>query len=68
MPDAKFHEPRHSHTVNVLQIGDTAKNIQEQLGHYGSAFPMDTYAAVSETMRKASQEKMEQFIKEISAL
>ena len=44
------------------------KDVQEQLGHYSSAFTMDTYAAVSETMRKASQARMEALIKNVSDL
>lgn len=64
----RFHDLRHSYAVNALQAGDSVKAVQEQLGHYSSAFTMDTYAAVSETMRKASQDRMEALIKSVSSL
>ncbi|MDO4516053.1 MAG: site-specific integrase [Bacillota bacterium] len=68
LPDTRFHDLRHSYAVNALQAGDSVKDVQEQLGHYSSAFTMDTYAAVSETMRKASQARMEALIKSVSDL
>ena len=66
IPDARFHDLRHSYAVNALQAGDNVKEVQEQLGHYSSAFTMDVYAAVSETMRKESQARMEALIKSAS--
>ena len=44
------------------------KAVQEQLGHYSSAFTMDVYAAVSDTMRKDSQKRMEGLFKAVSDL
>ena len=64
----RFHDLRHSYAINALQNGDSPKEVQEQLGHYSSAFTMDVYADVSETMRKASQGRMERFIKQVSDL
>lgn len=64
----RFHDLRHSYAVNALQAGDSIKAVQEQLGHYSSAFTMDTYAAVSNTMRKESQNRMEALIKQVSNL
>lgn len=66
IPDARFHDLRHSYAVNALQAGDNVKEVQEQLGHYSSAFTMDVYAAVSETMRKESQARMEALIQSAS--
>ena len=68
MPDTRFHDLRHSYAVNALQAGDSVKAVQEQLGHYSSAFTMDVYAAVSDTMRKDSQDRMERLIKSASNL
>lgn len=64
----RFHDLRHSYAIAALQNGDSPKMVQEQLGHYSSAFTMDIYADVSKTMRAASQERMEQFIKQVSDL
>lgn len=66
--NVRFHDLRHSYAINALQNGDSPKEVQEQLGHYSSAFTMDTYAEVSETMRKESQARMERFIKRVSDL
>lgn len=68
LPETRFHDLRHSYAVNALQAGDSVKDVQEQLGHYSSAFTLDTYAAVSDTMRKASQARMEALIKNVSDL
>ena len=67
-PEVRFHDLRHSYAVAALQAGDNVKNVQEQLGHYSSAFTMDTYADVSETMRQDSRNKMEALIKSVSDL
>ena len=64
----RFHDLRHSYAVAALQAGDSVKNVQEQLGHYSSAFTMDTYADVSETMRQDSRNKMEALIRSVSDL
>ena len=68
MDSTRFHDLRHSYAVNALQAGDSVKAVQEQLGHYSSAFTMDVYAAVSDTMRKDSQERMEGLFKAVSDL
>ena len=62
-PNVRFHDLRHSYAISALQAGDSIKNVQEQLGHYSSAFTMDVYAAVSDTMRKDSQARMEAVFK-----
>lgn len=68
LPNVRFHDLRHSYAVNALQAGDDVKSVQEQLGHYSSSFTLDVYAAVSNTMRKASQDRMERLIKAVSDL
>ena len=62
----RFHDLRHSYATAALQSGDSIKAVQEQLGHYSSAFTMDTYADVSQKMRHESQSRMERFFKEVS--
>ena len=68
LENTRFHDLRHSYAVNALQAGDSVKAVQEQLGHYSSAFTMDVYAAVSDTMRKDSQKRMEGLFKAVSDL
>ncbi len=66
LESTRFHDLRHSFAINALQAGDSYKVVQEQMGHYSSAFTMDVYAAVSDTMRKDSQERMEGLFKAVS--
>jgi hypothetical protein len=54
LENTRFQDLRHSCAVNALQAGDSVKAVQEQLGHCSCAFTMDVYAAVSNTMRRAS--------------
>ena len=67
-PDVRFHDLRHSYAISALQIGDSPNQVKDQLGHYSSAFTMDTYAEISKTMRKEAQDRMEAFIKQVSDL
>lgn len=66
MDETRFHDLRHSYAINALQYGDSPKEVCEQLGHFSTAFTMDTYAAVSHTARTAAQARMEQFIQTVS--
>ena len=63
-PEARFHDLRHSCAILELQAGVPVKSVQEQLGHYSSAFTMDVYAAVSETMMEDTRNKLEKIIKD----
>ena len=66
-PDARFHDLRHTYAVIKLENGDDIKTLQEDLGHYSAAFTLDVYGHVSEKMRKASADRMQAYIREISA-
>lgn len=68
MGETRFHDLRHSCAIMALQAGCSVKAVQEQLGHYSSAFTMDVYAAVSDTMKKDTQDRMEQLFKQVSDL
>ena len=64
-PDLRFHDLRHAFAVLSLQAGDDIKTVQENLGHHSAAFTMDTYAHVTDAMRKESSEKMDALIKSL---
>ena len=66
VPAARFHDLRHSYAVAALQSGDDIKTVQENLGHFSASFTLDVYGHVTEQMKKASAERMEQFIKGVS--
>ena len=67
VPSARFHDLRHSYAVAALRSGDDIKTVQENLGHHTAAFTLDTYAHVTEQMRRESAHRMDSFIEVIQA-
>ncbi len=65
-PDARFHDLRHSFAVLSLESGDDIKTLQENLGHYSSAFTLDVYGHVTDRMKQESSRRIEQYIKDVS--
>lgn len=65
IPDVRFHDMRHSYAVASLRSGDDVKTVQENLGHATAAFTLDQYAFATETMKKESAARMDQFIASI---
>lgn len=61
----RFHDLRHTYAVNSLRSGDDVKTVQENLGHHTAAFTLDKYGHVTETMKRASADRMEAFINSI---
>ena len=59
IPEARFHDLRHSFAVNSLQAGDNPKVVQENLGHATAAFTLDVYAHATERMKRDSANRME---------
>ena len=62
VPSARFHDLRHSYAVAALRSGDDIKTVQGNLGHHTAAFTLDTYAHVTEQMKKDSANRMDSFI------
>ncbi len=62
VPEARFHDLRHSYAVAALRAGDDIKTVQENLGHHTAAFTLDTYAHVTERMKQDSADRMDRFI------
>lgn len=65
-PTTRFHDLRHSYAVAAIQSGDDIKTVQENLGHATAAFTLEVYGHVTDYMKKASADRMEQFIKQVS--
>ena len=68
LPQARLHDLRHSFAVASLRAGDDLKTVQENLGHATSSFTLDVYGHVTEEMKQASADRMEQYIKGVSNL
>ena len=58
----RVHDLRHTFAVNSLVAGDDIKTLQENMGHYSAAFTLDRYGHMTDTMRRASADKMQAFI------
>ena len=67
IPNARFHDLRHSYAVASLRSGDDVKTVQENLGHATAAFTLDTYGHVTEQIKTESANRMEAFIQSVSA-
>ena len=65
--DTRFHDLRHSYAVAAIKSGDDIKTVQGNLGHATAAFTLDIYGHVTEQMKRESAERMENFIRGVSA-
>lgn len=61
-PKSRFHDLRHTYAVNALRSGDDIKTVQENLGHHTAAFTLDTYAHVTDQMKRDSANRMQAYI------
>jgi len=68
LPEARLHDLRHSFAVASIRAGDDIKTVQGNLGHATASFTLDVYGHITEAMRQASADRMEQYIKGISNL
>lgn len=66
IPEARFHDLRHTYAVAALENGDDVKTVQENLGHHTASFTLDVYGHVTDQMRKESANRMENFIKKVN--
>ena len=67
LPNVRVHDLRHSYAVASIQAGDDIKTVQSNLGHTTAAFTLDVYGHVTDQMKEASAQRMEDFIKEVVA-
>ena len=67
-PNAKVHDLRHTYAVLSLQNGDDVKTVQGNLGHATAAFTLDVYGHVSDAMKAASANRMEEYVRQIPGI
>ncbi len=65
MEELRFHDLRHTFSVNSLQAGDDIKTVQENLGHATAAFTLSTYAHATPGMKRESANRMDAFIRSV---
>ena len=66
LPEARFHDLRHSYAVAAIRSGDDIKTVQGNLGHATASFTLDVYGHVTDQMKQESADRMEQFILSVS--
>ncbi len=66
LDDVRFHDLRHTYATISLQNNDNIKIVSENLGHSTVGFTMQTYAHVTEEMKKESSNNMQQYIERMS--
>lgn len=64
-PNARFHDLRHSYAVAAIRSGDDIKTVQGNLGHATAAFTLDVYGHVTDQMKQASADRMNDYIQRI---
>ena len=57
-----FHGLRHTFATLAIQQGVDIKTVSGILGHYSAGFTLDTYAHVTQEMRKDAADRMGEFI------
>lgn len=63
LPEAlRLHDLRHSHATALLQAGTPAKVISERLGHFSTAFTMDTYAHVAPSLEQEAADRFDAIV------
>ena len=62
VPNARFHDLRHTFATLSIQAGDDLKTVQNNLGHSTITTTMNTYAHVTDEMKRASANRMQSFI------
>lgn len=62
---ARLHDLRHTFATLSLQNGDDLKTVSEALGHTNIGTTANTYAHVTDKMRKESAARMENYIQSI---
>ena len=65
MSELRFHDLRHTFSVNSLQAGDDIKTVQENLGHATASFTLATYAHATPGMKRESANRMDTFIRSV---
>ena len=51
----------------AIRAGDDIKTVQGNLGHATAAFTLDVYGHVTDQMKRESADRMERFIRTVSA-
>ncbi len=59
LPRLRVHDLRHSYATVSLELGESPKVVQDQLGHASITMTLDLYGHVTPTMQQAAAERLE---------
>ncbi|MBP1572901.1 MAG: site-specific integrase [Oscillospiraceae bacterium] len=65
-PNARFHDLRHTYATNCLELGDSIKTVQSNLGHATASFTLATYTHVSSSAKIQSARKLDELYYQLS--
>lgn len=65
LPNARFHDLRHTYAVAAIKSGDDIKTLQVTLGHATASFTLDFYGHVTDQMKHESAGRMQKYIDSI---
>lgn len=65
LPDARFHDLRHTFAVISFESGDDVKTVQENLGHSKANTTLDVYTHSSRTMKLRSATNQQRYIESV---
>lgn len=63
LPAIRFHDLRHGHATQLLELGEDIKIISDRLGHSSINITADTYAHVREKMQRSASTKLGKTLK-----
>ena len=58
IPTRKFHDLRHTYATRLFELGESAKTVQELLGHSEISMTLNTYTHVLEDMKTNAASKL----------
>lgn len=67
VPDARFHDLRHTYAYMALSSNIDVKTVQHNLGHSTTDFTLKVYAHVTTQMQEKAAENMENYIRSIGS-
>ena len=63
LPHFNFHSARHAYATIALELGESAKVVQSNLGHAKIATTLDTYSHVSLDLQKQAAARMNEALR-----
>lgn len=63
LEDRKFHDLRHTYATRLFELGESAKTVQELLGHSSISMTLDIYTHVLKETKESAAKKLDELSK-----